>query len=299
MSWQATNWAVNQRVGNPARKLLLLVLANYADPDGVCWPSQGLLAEQTGMSLDTVQRQTKKLVADGFLSVSRPPKRRGQWQTFIYQLNIADQGTRPQNAAWSENADRAANVLVDAPAGDDPNAVRPSRNSGQPGRTARPHSAREPGRTAMRPKPSKEKSIEPSLEQPSENPRAQTSIGTAARLQAWQWEQSVEVVQNRIAQRLGRDGWMILVELGDDELNRLTELERSRRLDDATLQLALTAHRAARRSQALQIATAKRGEPADRSSNDPAMVPMPQKLLGGGTVNGSFAYTHTSAVDEA
>ncbi len=28
------------------------------------------------------------------------------------------------------------------------------------------------------------------------------------------------------------------------------------------------------------------------------MVPMPQKLLGGGTVHGSFAYTHTDAVDQ-
>ena len=61
MSWQAAAWAVRQNVGHPARKLLLLVIANYADEHGVCWPSQGRLAGEAEMSLDTVQRQTKKL----------------------------------------------------------------------------------------------------------------------------------------------------------------------------------------------------------------------------------------------
>jgi Helix-turn-helix domain len=75
MSWQATTWAMNQKVGNAGRKLLLLALANYADEKGFCWPSQGRLAVDTEASLDTIQRQTRKLVAEGFVSIERPPKR--------------------------------------------------------------------------------------------------------------------------------------------------------------------------------------------------------------------------------
>jgi hypothetical protein len=52
MSWQATAWAEKQVTGSPARKVLLLVLANYADEDGICWPSQETLAKGTEQSLD-------------------------------------------------------------------------------------------------------------------------------------------------------------------------------------------------------------------------------------------------------
>lgn len=269
MSYQATAWASNQQVGNPARKLLLMILAEHADKHGYCWPSQGLLAKKTGMSLDTVQRQTKKLRDDGFLSVTRPPKRRGQWQTFIYQLKINDQSTRPQNAArlsqTSENASEALDTseaarsdtaeqqstygsavgggcqpvstgcqLIGTPA---PNAVRPSRNDASPSRIAKPHPDREPSRIAMRSNPSIEQSIEHSSEHPIEHPRVKAVSDAVARRQAWQWDQSTEVVQNRIAQRLG--GWGPLMQMSEQELNRITDLERNGQLDDACLREAI------------------------------------------------------------
>jgi hypothetical protein len=58
-----------------------------------------------------------------------------------------------------------------------------------------------------------------------------------ARRQAWQWDQSTEVVQNRIAQRLG--GWGPLMQMSEQELNRITDLERNGRLDDACLREAI------------------------------------------------------------
>ena len=61
MSWQATAWTERQTTGSPSRKALLLVMANYADQDGFCWPSQETLAAGAEISLDTVQRQSKKL----------------------------------------------------------------------------------------------------------------------------------------------------------------------------------------------------------------------------------------------
>ena len=102
MSWQATAWTLHQKVGHCGRKLLLLAIANYADEHGYCWPSQRTLSEHAEMSLDTVQRQTKKLITQGLISVTRAPKRRGQWQTFHYQLNMSDAATKPQIAATPE-----------------------------------------------------------------------------------------------------------------------------------------------------------------------------------------------------
>lgn len=153
MSWKATSWAVDQKVGPPARKLLLLVLANYADEHGICWPSQETLADNTGMSLDTVQRQTKKLQEAGFLTITRPPKRRGQWQTFVYQLSMGQQA-RPQNAARPDG--NSGSAELEQPEGERPR--RPDESLPQPGSKcgpARPHPARKPGRTAMRLKPSR------------------------------------------------------------------------------------------------------------------------------------------------
>jgi Helix-turn-helix domain len=177
MSWQGTNWAMQQKVGNAGRKLLLLALANYADENGVCWPSQGRLSTDTEASLDTIQRQTKKLVADGFVSIARPPKRRGQWQTFIYRLNMPAQSAKPQNAARPPEGSAAAppplqEGVVDC--GVNETAARPGR--AEPA-TVPQHQAApspKPGRTATRPKSSIEHSIEPLGEPLQQQPRAQS-----------------------------------------------------------------------------------------------------------------------------
>ena len=51
------------------------------------------------------------------------------------------------------------------------------------------------------------------------------------------------VVQNRIATRIGANGWLVLGNLSDDELARLTELERAGELTDAVLGLPIAAAR--------------------------------------------------------
>ena len=64
--------------------------------------------------------------------------------------------------------------------------------------------------------------------------RAKTSSDVAERLLAFQSKQeSIEVIQNRIAQRLG--GWGLLMQLPQRELDRITMLERRGELDDDTL----------------------------------------------------------------
>src|SRR6266704_3262596 len=86
MSWQATAWSMRQTTGAARRKVLLLALANYADENGVCWPSQTTLARDTEQSVDTVQRQLDVLEQLKLLTRERMPKRRGQWQGYRYTL---------------------------------------------------------------------------------------------------------------------------------------------------------------------------------------------------------------------
>jgi len=281
MSWQATDWALNQQVAPPARKLLLLVLATYADPQGICWPSQESLAKKTGMSLDSIQRHTKKLKEVGLMSSVRPPKRRGQWQTLVYQLNISSsapvaepspdsgnlktsgssnggrparyvserhrsgRGKRPSQVnSIIDASDRLIETIksFDAEEDDRPISQAAPRTEalGSPPLlcgSAAPHPDRQPDRTALRLKPSLEPSNEPSA--------SILANGAMNRLRAFQGKQeSVEVTQNRIARRLGYDGWLLLGELTEAERERLTALERRDQLDDDTLNLAVLRFRA-------------------------------------------------------
>lgn len=86
MSWQATAWAAATRTGSPALKVVLLVLANYADDCGRCWPSQVRIAYESEVSERSVRRALKKLESLGLLS--RLPRRNpaGEVVTTAYQL---------------------------------------------------------------------------------------------------------------------------------------------------------------------------------------------------------------------
>lgn len=54
MSIVALRWARAQTTGSGAAKAVLLILADYAGEDGVCWPSQATIAKETELSLRTV-----------------------------------------------------------------------------------------------------------------------------------------------------------------------------------------------------------------------------------------------------
>jgi hypothetical protein len=68
MSFQAMAWAVKQKVGNATGKAILLMLANYADEKGKCWPSQETLAEECECSVATVARWLNSFAEMGFLT---------------------------------------------------------------------------------------------------------------------------------------------------------------------------------------------------------------------------------------
>jgi Helix-turn-helix domain len=216
MSWQATAWAEKQKTGSPARKVLLLVLANYANDQGYCWPSQATIAAGTEQSLDTVQRNLKKLEADGLIIIERRRRASGQWPALSYRLVMPiDDLTVPQNAV------RQRSNTVDK-SGD----LRHGH--------AAPAAVTEP--QALRHEPSREQLIEPS----TLNRRSRSlSTPQKAKRSSDEERERIEIVQNRIARRLGKgdaqEGWMMLGALNDLDRYYLTQCERAGGLTDEML----------------------------------------------------------------
>ena len=54
MSIRTLDWAFKQKCKSPAQKLVLIKLADNANDDGKCWPSQRYVAEHCEMSRQTV-----------------------------------------------------------------------------------------------------------------------------------------------------------------------------------------------------------------------------------------------------
>jgi len=87
MSHQATAWAVNQRVGDPAAKLLLLTLAEAASiEESECYPAIGTLAERIESSEDTVKRKLRVLVERGLIEIKARKRGNGSSTSNLYRL---------------------------------------------------------------------------------------------------------------------------------------------------------------------------------------------------------------------
>lgn len=67
MSVRLVAWARNQRTGDPATQLVLLLLADHADADGLCWPSYRLLAADACISERTAMRVIRGLIEAGLV----------------------------------------------------------------------------------------------------------------------------------------------------------------------------------------------------------------------------------------
>jgi hypothetical protein len=69
VSNEAIDWAIKQEItSNAARKLILVLLANRADDAWECWPSDRLLAEESGLSKVQVRKHVQALeVEDGLI----------------------------------------------------------------------------------------------------------------------------------------------------------------------------------------------------------------------------------------
>jgi len=87
MSIQALNWALAQdQIKNTGTKFVLLILCNYADETGQCYPSRETIAKKTAMSVRSVQRHINWLAENGFLTWSNEFTKDNRQSANVYQL---------------------------------------------------------------------------------------------------------------------------------------------------------------------------------------------------------------------
>jgi pyocin large subunit-like protein len=67
MSFQAMAWAVKQPLISTCEKFLLVMLANYADGEGVVYPSVERLSEDLCQDRRTVMKNIRRLIDIGLL----------------------------------------------------------------------------------------------------------------------------------------------------------------------------------------------------------------------------------------
>ena len=85
MSFQAMTWAITQRI--PAsQKIVLIVLANYANEKGACWPSLQTIAKDAGISKRTAMRTVEKLIENKIISVKKRRRSTGNQTSSYYQI---------------------------------------------------------------------------------------------------------------------------------------------------------------------------------------------------------------------
>lgn len=82
------SWAWDQRVGDPAAKLVLMKLADQANDQGKCWPSQRSLADECEMSLNTVRRKLELLYAAGLVSAEQRRRDDGGLTSLMYRVGF-------------------------------------------------------------------------------------------------------------------------------------------------------------------------------------------------------------------
>ena len=96
MSIEAVAWALSQPVEHSSAKFVLVVLANHADSDGICWPSIQSISDSTAQDRKTVIANLKRLVEMGWITDTGMRKGTTN-QVPVYRLNSTKNGTVEQS----------------------------------------------------------------------------------------------------------------------------------------------------------------------------------------------------------
>ena len=113
MSFKSMVEAFEAKIGNPARKLVLLKLADQANDNGLCWPSYATIASACEVDRRTVIRHIKQLEKDGFLRVEKTyNKDAGKNYSNRYHLTIANGVKKPLVSEDHHPSDKLSPPLV-------------------------------------------------------------------------------------------------------------------------------------------------------------------------------------------
>lgn len=103
MSSDALNWAKNVTVGSATKKAVLMVLADYADHEWSCFPSQARIAEEAEVGVRTVRRILTEWEQEGVITRRHRIAKEGRGRTsdriFLQPASLAARTTkRPGDA---------------------------------------------------------------------------------------------------------------------------------------------------------------------------------------------------------
>ena len=129
MSWQATNWATAQRVGSPMGKIILLMIANRADEDGRCFPSQQRLANDCECSVRVVRKWLSAFEQRGLLR--RCERRRDNGRKTSDEIYLAIDGLFAVQAGEPANIAGCSSEARDAASDLPPHEQQPAPGSGK------------------------------------------------------------------------------------------------------------------------------------------------------------------------
>tara|TARA_R100000951_G_C2630407_1_gene177451 strand:+ start:265 stop:1062 length:798 start_codon:yes stop_codon:yes gene_type:complete len=94
MSVQAISWALGVKTGSASLKAVLLVLSNYADEQGRCWPAQATIAREAELSLRTVTTNMGKLEALGLIERGERKRENGSRTSDMITCKMASDPLR-------------------------------------------------------------------------------------------------------------------------------------------------------------------------------------------------------------
>lgn len=156
VQWLSRAFAAPDTI-NGARRLVLLVLADHADEDGLCWPSIGRIARQSGIKRhDTIRAALRSLEADGLITTSVngsiDRRQRNDRRTNLYRLTLP-----PADQTTNHDPTETGPPSTGAPQPHDPTRNGPPQTATTPRETSpRPHANRVPnhqGTTTTTPLP--------------------------------------------------------------------------------------------------------------------------------------------------
>lgn len=88
MSARAMFWALEIETLTPAQKLVLILLANHANEDDICWPSIGRLVKKANLGRATVFRALDELERSGFIIRTERHHEKGGRSSSLFTLQV-------------------------------------------------------------------------------------------------------------------------------------------------------------------------------------------------------------------
>lgn len=86
LSIKIMSWVLDHSPYEGKARLVHAVLADHANDDGVCWPSQATIARRAGCSVEHVRMTVKSMIADGFLEIVKESTRTGDPHHYLLMV---------------------------------------------------------------------------------------------------------------------------------------------------------------------------------------------------------------------